>query len=42
MIAALTAQLIADGAQPSGLGVATDPGLEVETPLVASNEKKPN
>ena len=34
MIAALAAQLIAEGAQPSGLTVGTDPGLDVEVPLV--------
>ncbi len=34
MIAALGAQLIHEGAQPSGLDVAADPSLEVETPLV--------
>lgn len=36
MIAALAAQLIHEGAQPSGLGVGTDTGLEVEVPLVSS------
>lgn len=35
MIAALAAQLIHEGADPSGLGVGTDTSLEVETPLVA-------
>ncbi|WIM68157.1 tRNA (adenosine(37)-N6)-threonylcarbamoyltransferase complex transferase subunit TsaD [Corynebacterium breve] len=34
MIAALAAQLIHEGAQPSDLGVATDTSLEVEVPLV--------
>lgn len=34
MIAALASQLIASGAEPSALSVATDPGLEVETPVV--------
>ena len=34
MIAALAAQLIHEGRQPSGLGVGTDTGLEVEIPLV--------
>ncbi|UIZ92521.1 tRNA (adenosine(37)-N6)-threonylcarbamoyltransferase complex transferase subunit TsaD [Corynebacterium sp. CNCTC7651] len=34
MIAALAAQLIHEGAQPSGLAVGTDTSLEVETPLV--------
>ena len=34
MIAALAAQLIHEGAQPSGLGVGTDTSLEVEVPLV--------
>ena len=34
MIAALAAQLIHEGGQPSGLGVGTDTGLEVEVPLV--------
>lgn len=34
MIAALAAQLIAEGAQPSDLGVSCQPSLEVETPLV--------
>ena len=36
MIAALAAQLIHEGAHPSGLGVGTDTGLEVEVPLVSS------
>ncbi|MDO5512830.1 tRNA (adenosine(37)-N6)-threonylcarbamoyltransferase complex transferase subunit TsaD [Corynebacterium sp.] len=36
MIAALAAQLIHEGADPSELSVGTDPSLEVETPLVAS------
>ena len=36
MIAALAAQLIHEGAQPSGLDTATDTSLEVETPLVAA------
>ena len=36
MVAALAAQLIHEGAQPSGLGVGTDTGLEVEVPLVSS------
>lgn len=34
MIAALAAQLIAEGAEPSALTVGADPGLEVEVPLV--------
>ena len=34
MIAALAAQLIHEGAQPSGLDAATDTSLEVEVPLV--------
>lgn len=34
MIAALAAQLIYEGAEPSGYAVGTDPSLEVETPLV--------
>ncbi|MGV0325833.1 tRNA (adenosine(37)-N6)-threonylcarbamoyltransferase complex transferase subunit TsaD [Corynebacterium confusum] len=34
MIAAVAAQLITEGAQPSGLATATDTQLEVETPLV--------
>ena len=34
MIAALAAQLIFEGAEPSGLDTATDTSLEVETPLV--------
>ena len=34
MIAALAAQLIHEGAGPSGLDAATDTGLEVEVPLV--------
>lgn len=34
MIAALAAQLIAAGAEASELTVGTDPGLEVEVPLV--------
>ncbi|MEX3504267.1 tRNA (adenosine(37)-N6)-threonylcarbamoyltransferase complex transferase subunit TsaD [Corynebacterium sp. LK2510] len=34
MIAALAAQLIHEGAEPSPLGAATNPSLEVETPLV--------
>lgn len=34
MIAALAAQLIHEGAEPTDLGVATDTALEVETPLV--------
>ncbi|MBC3185986.1 tRNA (adenosine(37)-N6)-threonylcarbamoyltransferase complex transferase subunit TsaD [Corynebacterium sp. zg-331] len=34
MIAAVAAQLIAEGARPSGLGVGTDPSLDVEVPLV--------
>lgn len=33
MIAALAAQLIYEGAEPSGYAVGTDPSLEVETPL---------
>ena len=36
MIAALAAQLIHEGAQPSGWDTATDTALEVETPLVHS------
>lgn len=36
MIAALAAQLIHQGAQPSDLSVGTDTQLEVETPLVTS------
>ena len=36
MIAALAAQLIHEGAAPSGLGVGTDTSLEVEVPLVSS------
>lgn len=36
MIAALAAQLIHEGAQPSDLSVGTDTQLEVETPLVTS------
>ena len=35
MIAALAAQLIFEGAQPSGWGTATDTALDVETPLVS-------
>ncbi|WP_459610871.1 tRNA (adenosine(37)-N6)-threonylcarbamoyltransferase complex transferase subunit TsaD [Corynebacterium urogenitale] len=38
MIAALAAQVIAAGAQPSGLDVDTDPSLEVEIPVVAGRE----
>lgn len=34
MIAALAAQLIREGGQPSGLGVGTDTGLDVGVPLV--------
>lgn len=34
MIAALAAQLIYEGAEPSDYAVGTDPSLEVETPLV--------
>lgn len=34
MIAAVGAQLIFEGAQPSGLGIGTDTSLEVEIPLV--------
>lgn len=34
MIAALAAQLIYEGAEPSGYAVGTDPSLEVENPLV--------
>ncbi|AQQ14441.1 tRNA N6-adenosine threonylcarbamoyltransferase [Corynebacterium glaucum] len=34
MVAALGAQLIHEGAQPSGLGVGTDTSLEIEVPLV--------
>lgn len=34
MIAALAAQLIFEGAEPSSYAVGTDPSLEVETPLV--------
>lgn len=34
MIAALAAQLIYEGAEPSGYAVGTDPSLEVEIPLV--------
>ena len=36
MIAALAAQLIHEGAQPSGLDTATDTSLEVETPLAGA------
>lgn len=36
MIAAVAAQLIHEGAQPSPLSVATDTALEVETPLVGA------
>lgn len=36
MVAALAAQLIVEGAQPSGLAVGTDTALEVEVPLVAA------
>ena len=34
MVAALGAQLIHEGAQPSGLGVGTDTSLEIEVSLV--------
>ncbi len=34
MIAALAAQLIHEGAQPSALSIGTDTSLEVEIPLV--------
>ena len=34
MVAALAAQLIHEGAQPTGLGAATNPSLEVAAPLV--------
>lgn len=36
MIAALAAQLIHEGAKPSGWDTPTDTALEVETPLVHS------
>ena len=36
MIAAVVAQLITEGAEPSGLATATDTQLEVETPLVVA------
>ena len=36
MIAAVAAQLIHEGAQPSGLACGTDTQLEVEVPLVAA------
>ena len=34
MIAALAAQLISEGAQPTAMSVGTDPALEVEVPIL--------